>query len=226
VLVPGEPRPWDQSTRFHVISRQCFVSSPALKIPHNSFLSCLFALLTTTTYQHTTKMANAQQPVLPTAGLDVTESIAQNISQSFDCSAYACGGTIKVKKAEAPHPGPAVTIRWDAAQSIEKLTLPQPSANTDEADADDPLAKLLQGTSPAGFGYQGKNVIDESYRKASKLDTSAFSTDFCPYEAGIIDVIGQALLPQRPSQYQGIRAELYKLNVRVLQNPLLDVTVY
>jgi hypothetical protein len=79
------------------------------------------------------------------------------------------------------------------------------------------LAKLVEGTQPAGFGYQGKDVVDESYRKASKLDTSAFSTDFCPYEAGIVDVIGQALRPQRRSHYQGIRAELYKLNVSILK---------
>jgi hypothetical protein len=75
------------------------------------------------------------------------------------------------------------------------------------------LAKLVQETQSASFGYQGEDVVDESYRKASKLEASAFSASFCPYETGIIDAIGQALLPQRHGGFQGIRAELYKLNV-------------
>ncbi|KAF2825159.1 hypothetical protein CC86DRAFT_394877 [Ophiobolus disseminans] len=88
--------------------------------------------------------------------------------------------------------GDCVTIRWDSATSIEKLSV---------------------GTQPASFGFQGQDIIDESYRKASKLDTSAFSTKFCPYDSGIIDVIGQALLPKLSGSSQGIRAELYKLNI-------------
>lgn len=75
------------------------------------------------------------------------------------------------------------------------------------------MAKLVAGTQPASFGFQSQDIVDESYRKACKLDTEAFSTNFCPHEAGIIDFIGQALLPKVPSSAQGIRAELYKLNV-------------
>ncbi|KAF1934873.1 hypothetical protein EJ02DRAFT_159074 [Clathrospora elynae] len=157
---------------------------------------------------------------------DVTEAISHALSQFLKHPTYACGGTIKIKddvtaqssqaiNATAGIAQPAlaspVTIRWDSSHSIEKITLPLQSNDSEQAD--ESIAKLVHGTRPASFGYQGNVNIDESYRKASKLDTSAFSTNFCPYEAGIIDVIGQALLPQHSNQFHGIRAELYKLNV-------------
>jgi hypothetical protein len=151
----------------------------------------------------------------------ITEDIVQALSQYLFNATYACGGTVKIanpedvklpKSHDTTSAGPAdpITIRWDSATSIEKLTLP---VTDEKAGEIDPIAKLVTGTQPASFGYQGEDVIDESYRKASKMDTSAFSTNFCPYEVGIIDVIGQTLLPKSPHSCQGIRAELYKLNV-------------
>lgn len=77
------------------------------------------------------------------------------------------------------------------------------------------LLKLVEDCQPASFGYKGEDVIDESYRKAAKLDCTAFSTDFCPYKLGIIDTIAQVLLPNAGSDLgtKGVKAELYKLNV-------------
>lgn len=79
--------------------------------------------------------------------------------------------------------------------------------------------KLVQDCQPATFGYQGSDVLDETYRKAGKLDRSAFSIDFCPYEHGIIDTIAQVLLPNAGGTIgtRGVKAELYKLNVRLFQ---------
>lgn len=43
----------------------------------------------------------------------------------------------------------------------------------------------------------------------------AFATSFCPYEAGIVGIISQLLLPQltQDEHTRSINAELYKLNV-------------
>jgi hypothetical protein len=151
----------------------------------------------------------------------IAEDIVQALSDCLFNATYGCGGTVKITSPEdmslpksqditSATSADPITIRWDSATSIEKLTLP---LTDDMAGKIDPVAKLVAGTQPASFGFQGKDVIDESYRKASKMDTSAFSTNFCPYELGIIDVIGQTLLPKSPRSCQGIRAELYKLNV-------------
>lgn len=138
------------------------------------------------------------------------DSIIQDLAPLLLESAYACGGSVLVKeRAEAKDEGVTspVTLRWDAAQQIEKLVFPHPDQVAIQA--------LVESTQPASFGRNGRDVVDESYRKASKLDPTAFSTNFCPYAAGIIDTIGQALLPLPDNSSQGIRAELYKLNVSI-----------
>ncbi|KAH9876511.1 hypothetical protein J1614_003642 [Plenodomus biglobosus] len=162
------------------------------------------------------------------ASSDDTASITRSLSLLLSNATYACGGTIPVEDISPDNnassstasvgtlskgaTGP-VTIRWDSSSSIEKVTLPE-QMNGPNSQSDS-FAKLLRDTTPASFGFKGQDVIDEKYRKASKLDTNAFSTNFSPYEVGIIDVIGQALLPKDPIQTQGIRAELYKLNPHV-----------
>jgi len=62
-------------------------------------------------------------------------------------------------------------------------------------------------------------VQDQKYRNAAKMFRSAFSSDFCPYEFGIIDTLTQALLPttkEGAPTTKGVRAELYALNVSSL----------
>ncbi|CAI6289386.1 unnamed protein product [Periconia digitata] len=73
---------------------------------------------------------------------------------------------------------------------------------------------LLDACQPASFGRGGEAVLDEKYRKAGKLDRSEFATNFCPYEAGIIDVLTQLLVPEyKYRNLNSIKAELYKLNI-------------
>lgn len=147
------------------------------------------------------------------------DHIIQILGPLLSGSAFTCGGSILVKvSTDTSEEGEAspMVIRWDNDKEVKQLVLPAADISTIEG--------LVGSTQPAGFGFKGKNVIDESYRKASKLDPSAFSTNFCPYEVGIIDAISQTLLPLPKRRAQGIRAELYKLNVRTsgLQSGLLE----
>ena len=66
-------------------------------------------------------------------------------------------------------------------------------------------------------------MLDESYRKAVKLDSDQFCTSFNPHEVGIVDAIAQSMLPaianpfsdrhSKHMEHLGVIAELYKLNV-------------
>lgn len=87
------------------------------------------------------------------------------------------------------------------------LTLPVNAADKQTLD------ELFSSCSTASFGRGAEEVIDESYRKASKLDPIDFLTNFCPYKSGIIDVIAQLLLPTVQSEPRRVLADLYKLNV-------------
>ncbi len=110
-----------------------------------------------------------------------------------------------------------ITIRWDSitdASSSHKVTLP---VKDDERPM---FEQLLKDCSPASFGRGGKDVMDETYRKAGKLDEAAFCTNFNPYALGIVETAAQALVLNNKTQtngtHVGIRAELYKLNVSSL----------
>ena len=136
-----------------------------------------------------------------------------------------------------------VTIRWDRqdGKTISKVVLPVASekrrgagrASKKQKTTSDVVSNqshaaiqdLLGDCAPASFGKGGKDVLDDSYRKAVKLDSDQFSTNFNPYDVGIIGAIAQSLLPgvARPiikkandctfTECLGVIAELYKLNV-------------
>ncbi|KAG9308531.1 hypothetical protein JVU11DRAFT_11875 [Chiua virens] len=76
-------------------------------------------------------------------------------------------------------------------------------ATTEELEA------LSQACEPATFGLNNKDVLDETYRKAGKLDLDEFATLFDPRSLGIHDVIERDLL----ATDQAVEFELYKLNV-------------
>ena len=155
--------------------------------------------------------------------LNVT--LLQELSAAVDgyaaIATFACGGSVPISEcfagaydaAEEPM-YPEITIRWDSSNGSEISKLAFPLQDQDA------LMRLLKQCQPATFGLGRKDVLDESYRKASKLDRSEFSTDFHPHDCGIVDSIQQILLPSVVKGGQGIgigpqgvRAELYKLNV-------------
>lgn len=82
-----------------------------------------------------------------------------------------------------------VTIRYGTNGQGQTLRVPTNTTN------DPAFLNLISTCEPATFGRGGKDVYDEQYRKATKLDTEDFLTDFCPYETGIIDIVQQLLMP-------------------------------
>jgi hypothetical protein len=71
-----------------------------------------------------------------------------------------------------------LTLRWDSSNSagpILKLTFPLDADTT----ASKTLARLVSDCQPASFGLNGANILDDTYRKATKLDRNFFSIDFC-----------------------------------------------
>lgn len=140
---------------------------------------------------------------------------------------YCCGGSIPIQHFPTAEPSmasrqpitaPPITLRFDNPDgSVSKVQFPLGNNSSG-------LEELLRTCTPATFGSRGKDVLDETYRKAGKLDRSDFSVDFHPHDYEIIDTIAQILLPgiNRPiadenldsrDEHWGVRAELYKLNV-------------
>ncbi|ORY40265.1 hypothetical protein BCR33DRAFT_373634 [Rhizoclosmatium globosum] len=84
----------------------------------------------------------------------------------------------------------------------KKITFPLEAASLAVND-------VLEASSPAAFGYKSETVVDNTYRKAWKIDGSNISTTFDVYGSGIVEQIQKTLL----ASGAGVRAELHKLNV-------------
>lgn len=173
--------------------------------------------------------------------LDLVHQLLRSFQNGRSGMVFACGGTVPIPIANnttqqtpirvgsAPA-CPPVILRWDpSSKSVPaaecKLEFPlDHSDNTTEQN----MEQLLKDMQPATFGYQGQDVLDESYRKASKLDPSHFACTFSPHELGIIDEVARILIPAFEEKAESknktfrephiervskMRAELYKLNV-------------
>jgi hypothetical protein len=130
---------------------------------------------------------------------------------------FACSGQIPSRQ-NAPNlvHFDSVTLRWDpqddqVSSSRCKLSFPL------DTNAKDSFGQLLGDMDSATIDSNGEDIHDEAYRKALELDPSRFSTSFCPYQKGIVDMIARLLLPRYPfefiSEARTVKAELCKLNV-------------
>lgn len=74
------------------------------------------------------------------------------------------------------------------------------------------LEHLERTCDPATFGVDDRDVLDESYRKAGKLDNQHFAFNLDAGRVGLLEAIRMGLFPGRDER-KAIHAELYKLNV-------------
>ena len=165
-----------------------------------------------------------------TSNTALLQKLASAVNGHAATATFACGGSIPLSDLSTGNLGsgaqnivPSVTVRWDSKDwDIKQSRIDFPLPYYDDVSRR-MLIDLLRCCQPATFGVDGRDVLDEKYRKAAKLDTSEFSTNFHPHDCGILDSIQQILLPStiRGAQGvgigpQGVRAELYKLNVFTL----------
>ncbi|KAJ7211619.1 hypothetical protein GGX14DRAFT_623191 [Mycena pura] len=76
------------------------------------------------------------------------------------------------------------------------------------------LLELAAACQPATFGVDQKDVLDETYRKAVKMDNDKFASSLDIAASGILKAISPDLLDgQQGGDEKALRAELYKLNI-------------
>ncbi|KAF7799446.1 hypothetical protein EIP86_010681 [Pleurotus ostreatoroseus] len=110
-----------------------------------------------------------------------------------------CSGTVPVEKDDL-----VVYYSKGEDESAHRINLGAASAES--------LEHLAKTCDVATFGRNDEDVLDESYRKAGKLDSSSFSVKLDLERSGLLDVIRDHLMEERDLQ-QDVYAELYKLNV-------------
>ncbi|KAI9066903.1 hypothetical protein FKP32DRAFT_1684193 [Trametes sanguinea] len=83
---------------------------------------------------------------------------------------------------------------------------------TTVAQRDGELDMLEKACEAAVFGKGSETVLDETYRKAGKMDPEQFMTRFSVELTGLLDVVRQGLLTGAQEK-KTVEAELYKLNL-------------
>ncbi|KAK4697466.1 hypothetical protein P7C71_g614, partial [Lecanoromycetidae sp. Uapishka_2] len=148
----------------------------------------------------------------------LSRRLAAAVDGQAAAATFACGGSVPISSCvatstdmEANTDTQHIQIRCADGKICFPMTTLEDSLE---------LQQLVRACQPASFGLGGKDVIDETYRKAGKLDRCEFLTDFHPHDCGIIDSIRQILLPSMIEGGEGVgigtkgvRAELYKLNI-------------
>ena len=76
----------------------------------------------------------------------------------------------------------------------------------------DELEQLAQACQPATFGRNDEDVMDETYRKAGKMDLELFSTPLVYDYTDIVKIVRDCLLDGTDS-VRKLKVEPYKLNV-------------
>ncbi|TCD68159.1 hypothetical protein EIP91_011437 [Steccherinum ochraceum] len=83
--------------------------------------------------------------------------------------------------------------------------------NFTQASSDE-VTHLAQTCDVASFGLNQQDVVDESYRKAGKLDGAHFATKFHLENSGLLNIVRDAILEGDQATLP-IKAEPYKINV-------------
>ncbi|KAF5001951.1 hypothetical protein FGRMN_692 [Fusarium graminum] len=150
----------------------------------------------------------AQTDEDPSSVDNLLSAVSSALEKRAGKDIFAIGGSVPNED------GPLkLAIRWDDEAQGYGRTLNLPT--TDGKASRDSLNTLVENCQPATFGFKNEDVLDEEYRKAGKMETDSFCSNFSPYEHGIIDTINQVFAQggQYDDRGLGIKAELYKLNV-------------
>ncbi|KDQ10396.1 hypothetical protein BOTBODRAFT_178241 [Botryobasidium botryosum FD-172 SS1] len=124
----------------------------------------------------------------------IQHSIAETLLEHNKNPVY-CSGTWKVASDD-------IVLFYGEGESSRRLAL--------QGATDAQLEHLANSCDKATFGVNQQDVLDETYRKAGKLDADHFAWNFQAF--GLVNHIKKVLfaLDSKPRE---IRAELYKLNV-------------
>ncbi|KAF5332860.1 hypothetical protein D9611_005241 [Ephemerocybe angulata] len=126
---------------------------------------------------------------------DLKKTVQSAVTPSY------CYGTLPLSPS-----GGSLFFKKDEASDARYINFGAPNSK------DEDILKLVEVSQRATFGRGDKDVLDESYRKAWKLDPTQFSTQFDVVRSGVLEIVHDQLLHYEKNTLP-LEAELYKLNV-------------
>ena len=150
-------------------------------------------------------------PALPTlanmAEKEVLRQLKNAVSGSQSTANYCCGGSFPILELETEEEieddssseatASPVVVRWDSAiggNTSHRVQFPL------LVERDDRSLDLSHENSKSDFD----SLIDACYSTGlGQIDSSRFSTDFCPHSRRVLDIINQVLLPDLDAAQRG-----------------------
>ncbi|KAI9372812.1 hypothetical protein BJX61DRAFT_533642 [Aspergillus egyptiacus] len=177
--------------------------------------------------QYKERTEGTEYPEAPQKTIESCRQLRNLIEGERAAALFSCGGSIPItldtgisrgKKVPDLVSSP-VSVFWSKGDdsSARKVVLPLDMSTPQNNP--DTLQALVAECDEASFGRGSQDVIDLQYRKAGKLNADQFATSFHPADFGILENIGQVLLPSISNevdnqlQFRKVKAELYKMNV-------------
>ncbi|KAF7359634.1 Fe2OG dioxygenase domain-containing protein [Mycena venus] len=150
-------------------------------------------------------------------------SQASDVSPEAEATPVADAGTIKQHlktlkrslKHSVPYTGGVHPVKADDLVVYYDVEgKPNPRRIDLETATEEALVALESACDKATFGFDQADVLDETYRKAGKIDLTRFASRLDVVSSGLLDAISPDLLAgQSVDSDKVLRAELYKLNV-------------
>ncbi|KAJ7495383.1 hypothetical protein FB451DRAFT_1550818 [Mycena latifolia] len=148
--------------------------------------------------------AAALSSVSPPTEATHATSIAEHLNvlrQSLEAQVPYTGGVHVAKKED-------LVIYYDEGEKYASNRIDLSGASEKE------LSALAAACQKATFGVEQADVLDETYRKAGKMDLTKFATRLDVVASGLINAISPDILQgQNTDGDKIVRAEMYKLNV-------------
>ncbi|RXW16202.1 hypothetical protein EST38_g9650 [Candolleomyces aberdarensis] len=129
---------------------------------------------------------------------DVKKEVLTIVTPTF------CSGTLPLNRSQGG-------VFFSKGESSDASVINFADENLKDAD----IAKLVEASQRATFGRGDQDalkILDESYRKAWKMDSSQFSPQFDVIHSGVMDIVQEQLLHYEKGSVK-LDPRLYELNV-------------
>ena len=146
----------------------------------------------------------------------LSRSHIESLKQSIPEKPPFCSGTLPVSAEDLLlFYGKGTVARYVSSYrrhsyATHTFSLPRRLDFTKATDAD--VQHLSETCDVASFGVNHEDVVDETYRKAGKLDSEFFAVKFSLESSGLSQIIRDSLLEGSQAKLP-VRAEPYKINV-------------
>ncbi|KAL4884962.1 hypothetical protein BJY04DRAFT_214846 [Aspergillus karnatakaensis] len=102
-----------------------------------------------------------------------------------------------------------INVFWSKGDDSVACKLVLPTDGSSPEASPEAVERLTTDCDPASFGRGERDVLDPEYRRAGEMNVNQFATSFHPADFGILENVGQVLLPSISRDISNKRTKVY-----------------